>query len=384
MHILVNAVPLTRIKTGIARYISCLYMAMSCIPDIRITYFNGVRAVSVMPVPENPLKFARKSNILKKLPLPALCLLRALYWEHHDHLLRRMIKHGSYDVYHETRFIPAQLNNALPMVTTVYDLSLLAFRHTHPRDRVWLFDRYFSSRIQDTAHILTISEHIKKEIIAYFSLPSPCVSSVQLAAAAHFRPLHGILAKKILGDINLPDIFFLFVGCQEPRKNLTTLLAALNKTATDVPLVVAGWDGWEAEGWLSEIREAGLEERVVRLGHVGDHVLPAIYSKAAALVYPSMYEGFGLPVLEAMACGCPVICSNAAALPEVAGDAAVLVDPKDVDAWAEALSAVVNEKRLRKELERKGLYRARRFSWQRCAKETHQALCIASRCNSYF
>ncbi len=375
MHILVNAVPMTRVKTGIARYIDCLYTEMARIPGIRVTYFTGNRTVPVMPVPANPLTFARKAASFSKLPLSIICLLRTLYWKRHDHLLHRALRYNSYDIYHETRFIPAQLNDMqIPMVTTVYDLSLIAFRNTHPRDRVWLFDRYFSSRIRDAVHIVTISEYIKNQIIAEFSLPPPYVSSVQLAAAAHFRPLTEIVAKRMTRDLNLPNKFYLFVGCLEPRKNLVMLLDALSRTSTDVPLIIAGWGGWEDEGLLSKMINTGLKNRVVRLGHVEDHLLPAVYSRAAALVYPSVYEGFGLPVLEAMACGCPVICSNAAALPEVAGDAAILLNPEDVDSWAEALTAVIKEERLRKELVSKGLNRARQFSWQRSAEETYRVL----------
>jgi glycosyltransferase involved in cell wall biosynthesis len=159
----------------------------------------------------------------------------------------------------------------------------------------------------------------------------------------------------------------------EPRKNLTVLLEAyqhLLDQGSELRLVIAGKKGWLYRGFFERLHELGLEDQVVFPGFVPEPDLPALYSAAELFVFPSLYEGFGLPVLEAMACGTPVVCSNTSSLPEIVGDAAICLHPQDRGAWVAALTEVLENQQLRAELKAKGLARAARFSWQEAARET--------------
>jgi glycosyltransferase involved in cell wall biosynthesis len=171
----------------------------------------------------------------------------------------------------------------------------------------------------------------------------------------------------------LPEQFILSLGTIEPRKNLASLLEAyrvLRNQGSDLGLVIVGKKGWLYEGFFHRLRELGLENEVLFTGFVPDEDLPAICSAAELFVFPSLYEGFGLPVLEAMACGAPVITSNVSSLPEVAGNAALLVDPASVRELTEAMAAVLQDEELRTSLQSKGPKQAARFSWEKAARET--------------
>ena len=136
---------------------------------------------------------------------------------------------------------------------------------------------------------------------------------------------------------NLTGEYLLFVGSLEPRKNLPLLIQAMQLCNTNISLLIVGWEGWGDKSWMQTIRESGLTQRIILTGYVDDETLACLYSGASAFVYPSLYEGFGLPILEAMACGCPVICSDVASMPEVAGDAAIRIDPASAEDLAAAI-----------------------------------------------
>jgi glycosyltransferase involved in cell wall biosynthesis len=173
----------------------------------------------------------------------------------------------------------------------------------------------------------------------------------------------------------LAEKFVLYVGVVEPRKNLNVFLRAFARLRGELPhrFVIAGSLGWYSDSVLTEIEKLGLQSRVTMVGYVPDDELPALYCGADAFVYPSLAEGFGLPVIEAMACGTPVLCSNAPALQEVAGDAALTIDPHDEDAWTYALKELLTNEELRSELSGKGIERAKRFSWEQTALKTLRA-----------
>jgi len=370
MRILVNAVPLMRTPTGIARYVRCLYAEMEGIPGLEIKYFTGETVRSSMPRQFASGARHGRNSFWNRLPLPLLCLLRLAYWRRHDALLRRTLRNTRFDVYHETRFIPAK-GVSIPMVMTMYDLSLIRFQKTHPRDRVWLFNHCYLNGQGRIAHLLTISECMRREIIALLNMPESHVTSAPLAPENRFIQTQGETDKQQLKAMGLPESYYLFVGALEPRKNIDLLIEALARTRTKTPLVLVGGKGWGVNRWEYRLaRDSELAARVYRLGHVDDCWLPIVYAGALGLVYPSLYEGFGLPVLEAMASGCPVICSNIAALSEVAGGAAMLVDPSDVVQWAEAMSVLAEDDAFRGLLIRKGMMRAQEFSWQRTAEQT--------------
>lgn len=199
------------------------------------------------------------------------------------------------------------------------------------------------------------------------------VSAIPLAQDAKFQPLAPAEVERFRAKAGLPARFLLSVGTLEPRKNLTTLLQAYARVRDQlagIPLVLVGGKGWGYDVLFEQIKSLGLEDRVRLTGFVAPEDLPFYYAAATAFVYPSLYEGFGLPPLEAMGVGTPVITSNAGSLREVAGDAAIAVDALDVAGLAEALVRVVTEESLRDELRRRGFQRAERFSWQRVADQT--------------
>ncbi len=287
-----------------------------------------------------------------------------------------------------------------PTVVTVHDIS---FEH-YPqffslRDRL-ILKTLVPLSIRRAARVITVSRHAQAEIAARYQVPPERIAVTYEAAGEQFQPvtnpaaLQAVRQKYALGDAP----FILALGNLQPRKNIPRLVEAFRR-ATDqlaasseatppiidhrppftdhrspIPspyfLVIAGKAKWRESEIYQAVQVAGLAERVIFPGYVDDADLPALYSAATVFVYPSLYEGFGLPPLEAMACGVPVICSNVASLPEVVGDAVLTVDPLDTDALAQALVAVVNDAGLRADLAARGLRRAALFSWDRCAVET--------------
>ncbi len=188
-----------------------------------------------------------------------------------------------------------------------------------------------------------------------------------------FRPADQGEIDAVRRKYELPDQFVLFVGTIEPRKNLVNLLealAALKREGHGAKLVVAGRKGWLSADFDARLRSLGLESDVTFPGFVPDEDLPAVYSAATVFAFPSWYEGFGIPILEAMACGTPVVCSNTSSLPEVVGDAALMVAPDDVRALKEALGRVLSDPELRGRFTAHGIVRAAPFTWQRTAEQT--------------
>lgn len=369
MNILVNAIPLTGLLTGISRCTRCLYQQMELLTEARIHYFNGKEAQPDMPEAAEPDQWIKRSSLSRKLPDALTFILRSLHWKRYEYFLNRELKRNNYDLYHETAFFPAKTLN-IPAVFTIYDLSLFTRRDMHPRERVWFHNFFFPRRIRYARHILTISRFIKHEINHTLGIPDDKITAVPLAPATHFEPKPEDECREILSRLNIPDDFFLFVGSLEPRKNLDLIIQAMARQENPLPLVLAGWDGWGDKKWLEMIDEKGLVNKIIRPGYVHDQTLACLYSSATGFIYPSLYEGFGLPVIEAMACGCPVICSRAASLPEVAGDAALLVDPHDPAGLALAMDKIRSDAGLRREMIKKGFSRAREFSWSRAAKAT--------------
>jgi alpha-1,3-rhamnosyl/mannosyltransferase len=196
------------------------------------------------------------------------------------------------------------------------------------------------------------------------------VSSVPLAPDPVFAPCSMESVTDVRRRFHLPEQYLLFVSSLEPRKNIDLLIDALAGARTDIPLVLAGWHGWGDKAWLQKIDAAGLKGRIRLIGHVPDPDLAAVYTGATALVYPSFYEGFGLPILEAMACGCPVICSRAASMPEAGGDAALYIDPLNVDSLVHAIEVLTPDTGLQQRLKRAGFARAEQFSWENTARKT--------------
>ncbi|MHB8571662.1 MAG: glycosyltransferase family 4 protein [Candidatus Dormibacteria bacterium] len=224
--------------------------------------------------------------------------------------------------------------------------------------------------------VLCDSEATRAEVLELLDPRPERLRVVHLGVGEEFRPVAAPTARALLPWAPATP-FLLHVGLVEERKNLALLLRAyaraLRRRPGLAPLVLAGNQGHQAEAVLLERRRLGLTDSVILPGFIPEAQLPALYSLAAGLVYPTLYEGFGLPALEAMACGCPVACSDRGALPEVVGDAALVLDASDEEGWAEAAERLSDDAAVRAQLRRDGLVRAAGFTWDRCARLTAAA-----------
>ncbi len=278
------------------------------------------------------------------------------------------------DLLHSTDFIPP-LRASLPTVITVHDLAFLHWPHFLTKDSAAYYGQ-IDRGVRRASHIIVPSESTKKDLVAQLGVPKNKVSVIYEAADDSFGPLPvEPTRREICQRYGLPNTFILFVGTIEPRKNVDGLLHAfrhlLDKYNMDeVGLAIAGGRGWLYEDILDLIRKLKLERNVFTLGRVNDGDLHKLYVGARCHVHPAHYEGFGLPPLEAMACGTPTIVSNVSSLPEVVGDAALMVNPENWEELAIAMHRLLTDDQLHAELREKGLQRARCFSWEQAAERT--------------
>ena len=216
----------------------------------------------------------------------------------------------------------------------------------------------------------------KKDLIKFFYTHSGNkIKVIPYGVGEEFAPQDNQGIETFLIKRGIPQNFFLYVGDRKPHKNLSTLISAFSIVSQkiDCYLVIAGEIPQGQDPLLKDIADHGIDQRVIFSGTIPDPELPYLYNGAQALVFPSLYEGFGFPPLEAMACGTPVICSNTSSLPEIVGDNAILLPPKEVDLWSEAMYNVFTDKDLGQELREKGIKRARVFSWHETAYQTYKA-----------
>lgn len=294
----------------------------------------------------------------------------------------RALQAGRIDVAHTQYNIPL-LGAPCPVVTTVHDVSFALLPDLFlPRDR-WILNTFVPRSLAKAAKVIADSESTRRDILRLFkkSVPPEKVATILLAADARFvPPSNG--QESAWSAVNTQfglggRPYILSVGVLQPRKNLGTLLDAfaLVKLGPHAPphkLVIVGKRGWLGEELDRQTAQLppSVAEDIVWTGYVPDDDLPALYGGADVFCYPSKYEGFGLPPLEAMSCGCPVLCVRASSLPEVVGDAAVLLPPDDSSAWATALEKLLTQPLVRERWRERGLERARRFSWEQTARET--------------
>jgi glycosyltransferase involved in cell wall biosynthesis len=279
---------------------------------------------------------------------------------------------GSLDVFHSPDFTLPPVRRART-VLTVHDLSFMRVpESSHPRLRSYLLQAVpRSARRADI--VLADSQWTRADVIELLGVDPRRVEVLYPAVERRFQRVQDVhWLDTVRTRYRLPAQFVLGVGTLQPRKNFHRLIEAYAKVSAnlggDVQLVIAGGTGWLYEDIFRKVKQLGLQEVVHFPGYVADEDLPALYTLAGMFAFPSLYEGFGLPALEAMACGTPVVASNASSLPEVVGDAALLVDPLDVDALAEAMVKAFTDADLRAEMTRRGLARAREFTWAQAAR----------------
>lgn len=274
------------------------------------------------------------------------------------------------DLLHSLAFV-SPLAAPCPTVVTVYDLSFIR-RPENFRAGNRLYLRALTGlSCRRAKQVIAISHSTKNDLVAYYGLPADRVSIVYPGCEPQYRPLPRPAVEAFRAAKGLPEKFVLYLGTLEPRKNVDTLVRAFAEARPPgATLVLAGAPGWRVEEISRAIEDAGLSREVILPGYVPADEKPLWYNAAEVFVYPSEYEGFGLPVLEALACGRPVITTNASSLPEVAGEAACLVPPRDTQALAEALSALLADPARRADLAARAPAQAARFSWPGAAERT--------------
>jgi len=285
------------------------------------------------------------------------------------HLRRQKI-----DVLHSPHHTAPMVVAGCRRVITFHDLTFFLLADRYPRSRLMYFRAvsWATARVADA--LICPSQAVRDDIVRILHARPEKVHPIAEAAAPEFQPIKNRAAlEKLRTRYALPERFILSVGSLEPGKNRAALLkayAGLRKRGLEQKLVVVGQRAWKYEDDLALAEELGIKGDVLFTGYVPPEEMPALYNAADLFVFPSLYEGFGLPVIEAMACGVPVVASNLSAIPEVAGEAALLVDPRDIDQLCDAMERVLRDKRLQAALRRRGLERAQGFSWERAARET--------------
>lgn len=264
-----------------------------------------------------------------------------------------------------------------PFVVTIYDLSFLHFPAAFRPWNRWYLSYFTALSARRAQRIIAISQSTKRDVVNMLGVPPDRIDVAYCGVDKIFHPLPVVEVTRFRKERALPDRFILFLGTLEPRKNVLQLIRAYGrwrKAEADIPkLVIAGGKGWYYDQIFAEVESLGLTGEVIFPGYVVQEELPYWYNAADLFVYPSRFEGFGLPVLEAMACGKPVVTSNVASLPEVAGDAALLVSPDDETQLLEAMQRGLNDKTLRQEMMAKGRARAATFTWANTAHKTIDA-----------
>jgi glycosyltransferase involved in cell wall biosynthesis len=272
---------------------------------------------------------------------------------------------GPLDLFHAPDFVLPPVRPGTRTIVTIHDLSFVREPETVMPGMSPHLNKWVPHSVERADHVIAVSEATRHDLIELYQTPPEKISVLYHGVTPNFEPViePGQLAaarqKYGLGE----QPFILSVGTIQPRKNYQRLIQALAKLDSAVALVIVGSKGWKYEDIFAEVARLDLAERVHFPGFVAEADLPALYSAATLFVYPSLYEGFGLPVLEAMACGTPVVASNQSALPEVVGEAGLLVNPRDVEAMAAAVSRLLDEPDLRQCLAEAGRARAAHFTW---------------------
>ena len=366
-----NATSLLSPLTGIGQYSRNLALGLTQCPGVQPKFFYGA--------------FWSK----EVRGTPPVAVASALPWLRSrvpgSYALRRWVqarqfgshtKRKTFDLYHEPNNLPLPFDG--PTIVTVHDLSWIRYPQAHPAERVRVMDKYFERGIRNASFILTDSNFVKNELIEMFGLVSDRICSIALGVESQFRPQGVEETKSVLRQYGLHrKQFILAVGTLEPRKNLEVALRAFMQltpgTRQRFPLVLVGMKGWHTsalEQQLAPLIQAG---EVRQLGYLPREDLATLVAGATTLVYPSIYEGFGLPPLEAMACGVPVITSSVSSIPEVVGDTGILLDPEDVNGFTDAMEMMISAPDVRAAMGRRALARSKLFTWQRCVEQTANA-----------
>lgn len=370
MKVILSIDPVKFPLTGIGRYTLELAQQLLQLDEAEeLKLFAGHNFATKLPSLEStaPASFTLRHQLLKNRL--SVSLFRLISPALKAAALKKFAGH----VFHGPNFYLPPFDG--PSVVTFHDLSMYLWQQCHPAERLRYMHKEIPLTLARADMLITDSEYIRREIVEYFGWPDAKIRVAPLASSGNFFPQDANQTRNTLTRYGLhADKYSLYAGTIEPRKNIDTLLDAYSSLSPSlrnrIPLVLCGYRGWGSEKIHARI-ESGVREGWVKfLGYVPDHELPKLFAGARLFVFPSLYEGFGLPVLEAMSSGTPVISSNAASLPEVTGDAAALFNPLDAEVLRALLTQGLEDENWRRASQHKGLLRAAEFSWKKCAEKT--------------
>jgi glycosyltransferase involved in cell wall biosynthesis len=371
MRVGIDYTAAVRQSAGIGRYTRNLVGALIELDD-QVQFTLLVAGLGISDVSSAVAQLTTVSNVrLVNLPLTDRQL--AVLWHRLRLPLWAELACGSLDVFYSPDFALPPLLRARS-VLTVHDLSFMRLPECSESSLRAYLMRAVPKSVRRADVVLADSKSTRNDVIELLGTDPQRVKVVYPGVEARFRPVEDLhVLASVRQRYSLPRRFVLGLGTLQPRKNFRRLIDAYqlcrNTACGDVELVISGREGWLYQPIFERVAELGLEKQVHFTGHVDDGDLPALYSLAELFVFPSLYEGFGLPPLEAMACGTPVVTSSGSSLCEVVGDSALLIDPTDVKGLAQAMSRVMSDQQLRAQLIEQGLRRARRFTWRRAAEE---------------
>lgn len=371
MKIAFNATSLLAPLTGIGQYSRQLALGLTQRPDLEPTFFYGSHWSPQLW--SEPLPGAGKILPWLRSNLPFAYDLRRIV---QSNRFCSSATTDRFDLYHEPNILPLPFEG--PTVITVHDLSWIRYPESHPKERVAAMNRHFETGLLRASLILTDSAFVKNELIDLFQVKEEKICVAPLGVEPLFCPRSIQETGDTLARWKLKHgCYFLAVGTMEPRKNLQTALDAYARLPTSIrqhfPMVLSGMSGWNSSKLEGRIRNMAKDGTLINVGYVSRTDLAVLLAGATSLVFPSIYEGFGLPLLEAMACGVPVISSNAASMPEVVGETGVLLDPYDADGMTMAMERFASSPEECRHLGRLGLERSRLFTWDACVSATVQA-----------
>jgi alpha-1,3-rhamnosyl/mannosyltransferase len=366
-----NAVPLLSPLTGIGQYTDNLVRELDARSEVNLFKFYG-GGWSFRRPSDNQLRAVGK---IKKTIMQAVPYSRLLSRAFQQFRFSSGVNKYKPNLYHETSNLAFKFDG--PIVTTVHDLSWIRYPEMHPVERVQTMDKYFEPALRSATRIITDSEFVKQELVDVFGVKPELITPVYLGAEAIFCPLDASETQQALNSYGLKHgSYWLGVGTLEPRKNLQLALNAFmrlpKKVRQSCPMVLVGMKGWRTEALEAQLAPLVQAGEVRVLGYLSRAELATLIAGAKALIYPSVYEGFGLPPLEAMSCGVPVIASNVSSLPEVVGDAGILIDPQDVEGLTDQMRNLIDDRGLCQRLSAAALIRSQQFSWAKCAQSTMQ------------
>ncbi len=345
-------------KRGVGHYLFNLLEEFS-----RLSSDDDIYLYSPRPILYNFKKNRNWHSRIGTIPLPGTFWLQTQ--------CKNYIKKDNVEIFFgPSHVLPLNLSNTIRKVLVVHDLVAILYPDTMTNYNRFIHNIFFAKSLKSADSIITMSEATKQSIIEKFGINENRINVIYEGVSKSFRPYQPEELKSILNKYGLNKPYLLSVGTLEPRKNYPVLLRAFKRLKTDWDLVIVGKKGWKFQNILLTIKDLKLADRVKILGYVEDAELPFFYNGAEIFIFPSIYEGFGLPILEALACGTPVICSNSSSLPEVGGDAVIYFDLNSVEELVVKVNELLANSELKKVLIQRGLNRVKLFTWDKTAQKT--------------